>query len=506
MYNESRSARPTKEGSPLFSVVDAVEGRLTEQNEATAQLLSPYTDPDFLEQRLMADSRLFRRLPELTSSITESLSSGNSEDILGTTDLLAYARAMFAPKGNPPATIIGALTTSHKIDKLAGELATKNPTERDVIVYRFSSLASLNLRDIASEIPPEELPSYFHSCLSLSEMMRLLPAGPNTRVVQMDIEWLSYFARMVWQRFSVYAYFSLMPSNETEEPTQAEVAADNTKISALFKEMNLTRQFGLKPGYTSDERGGSLVFSTTDDLSFVPGEHSDTFLDNHFHNSLAMIVHSKRKSFKNVRLRTRDAGLSDMVKTTVVDMAPLDPVASFYLGEDGELYNEATCTDRALDLALAAGKYTAYRDLQATILAHYYDLTHSVGDISNIKAQIDSSHNGILRTGTVPTELISKLLIPRARYRADEESDSNNKDDDDHLIEPQARELRLHSVVMHRRKLPEGWSPSPEALEIANQLGIRLLPGETIVREHKRGSELLGEIAAHKLINRNDTH
>ena len=46
------------------------------------------------------------------------------------------------------------------------------------------------------------------------------------------------------------------------------------------------------------------------------------------------------------------------------------------------------------------------------------------------------------------------------------------------------------TVAGHIRKLPEGQRPSPEAVAEADKYNIRLLPGQTFVKEHTRGSEL----------------
>lgn len=46
------------------------------------------------------------------------------------------------------------------------------------------------------------------------------------------------------------------------------------------------------------------------------------------------------------------------------------------------------------------------------------------------------------------------------------------------------------TVTGHIRKLPKGQKPSPEAVIEADKYNIRLLPGQTFVKEHTRGSEL----------------
>ena len=44
-----------------------------------------------------------------------------------------------------------------------------------------------------------------------------------------------------------------------------------------------------------------------------------------------------------------------------------------------------------------------------------------------------------------------------------------------------------HEVRMHLRKLPEGHKPSIEKLAVADELGISLLPGQTLVEAYRTG-------------------
>jgi len=56
-------------------------------------------------------------------------------------------------------------------------------------------------------------------------------------------------------------------------------------------------------------------------------------------------------------------------------------------------------------------------------------------------------------------------------------------------------ELPLHPVEAHRRLLPPGYQPSANALALAEELGITLEPGETVVKKHNRGDEKFGVVA-----------
>lgn len=82
--------------------------------------------------------------------------------------------------------------------------------------------------------------------------------------------------------------------------------------------------------------------------------------------------------------------------------------------------------------------------------------------------------------GPGKTNEIGKLIVPRIRRLLASPSVHQTNG---------TRSIRIHDVVWHIRKLPEGWEHTNKAQEFAELHGISLAPGETFVREHQRGSE-----------------
>jgi hypothetical protein len=169
----------------------------------------------------------------------------------------------------------------------------------------------------------------------------------------------------------------------------------------------------------------------------------------------------------------------------VIDATALDALAHFFLGPDGELYTGIDCRTSLRDIALRHNKYHAYRDLQATIIAHYFDLTHSLDEVAGVQKREPQP----LKTAGTPLESIERLVIPRVFRKKSSVSGSSDQP---------IRTLRRHGVTWHVRKLPEGWRASPRAHELARELGVTLGEHETIVKEHKRGSKELGEVTSHR--------
>lgn len=170
-------------------------------------------------------------------------------------------------------------------------------------------------------------------------------------------------------------------------------------------------------------------------------------------------------------------------------------VAIFYLDNNGELYVNRFLHHSVRDIFVSQQKYTAYRALQADVIASYFDLTQPAKVINRMKHETPSA-------ATVPTpnesssEIIRRLLLPRLQAVTEPAGLEQNSEADNH-----ARSLRYHGVTWHRRTLPEGWSPSPRALELAEKAGVSLDPGETFVKAHHRGSKHIGEVVAHQVIS-----
>ncbi len=501
MKRERESPEQGVEDTPLLNLHRDLRPLI--ENDAEAQdLVRPYEDLSFLRTRLYSKSRLFRRAPHILDEATAAFDTDKDEDILKVLDSLSTAREEFMPKGNPVSTILSVITTGRELQRIRDSISSMPDEARRQAFMTYNVLSTLDMRNTATEIPSEELLLTHQVGNYLIHLTSELGRRTNDPEIQLDTGVLEYFSRIVMNRLVTREYLRLLPGDDVDIPSQEQVIADSSNIEALFQEMRQTRRFGMKMGYIHDQRGGSLVFGSIDNLSFAPGLDTHRLIQEMYHVSEAIVVHSEKRNFKNIRIKTKDLGSSDSVRTSTIDLSDLNAINDLHLGKDGNLYNDATCKDSLLPTAIELGKYTAYRDLQATVLSHYFDLTHPFEDVASIKKAEKSSALAATRTSSEPTEMIAKLLIPRVRYRAEDEAQNEDEESENNETEQARRTVRYHGVTWHIRKLPEGWSPSPAALQLAKDINVTLLPGETIVKEHTRGSRLLGEVVGHKLINR----
>lgn len=501
MKREREFSEKSAPETPLMSLHHDLRP-LIEADEEAQDFARPYEDLSFLRTRLYSKSRLFRRAPHILEEATTAFNSDADEDILRVLDSLSAARREFMPKGNPVNTILSVITTGRELQRIRDGIFSQPDEARRRAFMTYNVLSTLDMRNTAVEIPGEELLLTHQVGNFLIHLTSELGRRTNDPEVKLDTGVLEYFSRIVMNRLVSREYISRLPGNDIETPSTEQVEQDSRGIEALFQEILQTRRFGMKMGYIHDSRGGSLVFGNIDNLSFAPGLDTHRLIQEMYHVSEAIVVHSEKRNFKNIRIKTKDLGSNDSVRTSTIDLSDLNAINDLHLGSDGNLYNDATCRDSLLPTAIELGKYTAYRDLQATILSHYFDLTHPFEDVASIKKAEKSNVSSTTRTSSEPTELIAKLVIPRVKYRAEEESQDEDNESDSEETEQTRRTVRHHGVTWHIRKLPEGWNPSPAALQLAKDINVTLLPGETIVREHTRGSRLLGEVVGHKLINR----
>ena len=213
---------------------------------------------------------------------------------------------------------------------------------------------------------------------------------------------------------------------------------------------------------------------------------------------MAEIIHSRAKYPKKLKLepidhRYRDATGQEALYVSLSTEA-LDPLSILELGPDGELYIDKQCRVSYAEVARIKGKYQAYRSLQATILANYFDLTHAAiapAVLEKERANLTLPSRSEQRS----LESIEQLVIPRLRALSSKEGGEQFTRKNN-----QERSVRWHNVIWHIRTLPPGWFASPAAQERAGEMGVTLKPGETIVKAHNRGSKALGEVVGHQLV------
>ena len=165
------------------------------------------------------------------------------------------------------------------------------------------------------------------------------------------------------------------------------------------------------------------------------------------------------------------------------------------IGKDGELYADPGGHFSLRDIAVKKGRYVAYRELQARMLAHYFDLTHTLEEVETAQEGVQEAIQTRPFSQTLdPLQSIERLVIPRTSLSKEKTPTQSDAED---IGQPK---VRRHGVTWHRRRLPDGWHASPEALKRAAELGIELADNETVVKRYRRGSRLLGEVVAHRLV------
>lgn len=452
--------------------------------------LFPYSDNGTLLNRLSGSNRLLRHAPELHDQIGAALTADDDESLIGLADDIEIARYLYSPENEKPVnTAFSYLTLLDAISKQALSI--------DKADGRWNALCNLITKRFTDSFPEDQLEEVTDTIYYLSQRIDQINAkAPSTRLETMKVELLSLAGNM-YKRIYSYRYIDLFPDDPGSTVTEEEAHHDTEQIAELFTDIRATQSYGVKMGYIEDPRGGTLIFSppidTNEAFAHIRSPHPLLLQD----NSVADVTHSRKKRHPHIKIKSHQPirGLSIVGSTD-----DLDAILIMSLGKDGELYTDRDCRTPLVDIARAKGKYTAYRDMQARILAHYFDMTHPLDDVRRIQQTIDTSTTNAPTPPESPMESIAKLVIPRTRFHNEHTQTTHATQED----KPK-RSVREHGVVWHVRELPEGWHASPSALELAQQLGVKLEANETIVKEHKRGSRLLGEVTTHQFIERPHT-
>jgi hypothetical protein len=462
--------------------------------------LFPYSRDDLLELRLNQGNRILRRAPNLKEEIETALMTENDETILGAVNNIAAAYQQFSPKDEKPInTILSFLTLVRSIKDYKIALLGQ-----DAPLMRARALMILCAQELAKSIPENLLTDGSNSTVFIEDRMDSLYKKTGDSNYSIYKTQLVVLAREIHVRDMATRYIEALPGDDQKPVTREELEHDSRQIHNLFSGMQSTRQFGVKMGYIPDERGGSLVFSPPhdpynylDDTADLAQVHPLTYQT----RAEADIVHSRLKHPKKLQPKittqtyVEETGRSSSVN--VIGAEPLEPLSFICLGPDGELYVDRQCTVSYADMARTKGKYHAYRELQATVLAHYFDLTHAI--TKSPTAEQDSATSTLTASDTNRLEAIERLLIPRISAN---QPHGNTQQPAPEPDQPK-RSVRYHGVTWFRRPLPAGWHASPDAHKLAEKVGVTLEPGETFVKAHHRGSKALGEVAGHQLITRN---
>lgn len=474
--------------------------------------LAPYTDnDDFLMRRMVGPNRLLRHAPELESQIREAFLASDDESLLELASDLSLARQLYSPEHEKPVgTILSLLNLLEKMNNIRAELDNE-----DHVIPRINVTFELLYRETANSFAATQLDNAQLAADYISHRAQMWYEEASERNHHQREESIAMKAlnnlririggiyEAIRARNDSYKYVDALPDDIGETVSQQEAEADSRYITDTFRAVRAGQEYGVKMGYIGEEDlGGALLFS--------PSLAAENFLDNEilqttYHplldktDAIAQIIHTERKHHRRVKAtRTETHGYS------TVGFDDLGLAATLTLGPDGELYTWRDCKVSFRDIALQKGKYQAYRKLQATIFAHYFDLTHSLDTVARVTKMLREAPPQPQPDPRSTRAFFERLVVPRVRYSKEPVGPSDDHSSEGSETDQPGRTLRLHGVTWHTRKLPEGWSPSPAALELAEKMGIKLEPGKTFVKEHKRGSAALGEVTIHKLVKRPD--
>lgn len=448
--------------------------------------LYPYESDAFLYQRITGQNRLLRRAPELRDHIYAALAADDDDSLLHLISTIEQARQYYTPQNEKPInSLLSYITLVHVTNYTANAIGPEHT------FARINALDEFIARNIVDSLDEAQIEEVQVSLNYLLHRVQQLHALTDQTILYAIYVKLMAFRHHLHQRKQAFLYFNILPDNRGVYPSYEQANQDSYEIGELFSHIRATQHYGVKMGYVGDKRGGTLVFSPPLDI-----ENDPVFAGTPVHplmthsNTIADIMHSPKTQHHRIKRELEDktgyfaAGVN------------IDSVIAMSLGQDGELYTDRDCRTPLRDIAIQKGKYHAYRDLQATILAHYSDLTHPLEQVFQAQQAATTQRIPHPQEHTDPLEPIRRLIIPRIYIAAQRNAGPQS--------EQPSRTIRRHEVTWHVRHLPDGWRASPSAIELAESLGVKLNENETIVREHKRGSLLLGEVTAHQFIVRPD--
>lgn len=453
---------------------------------------------DLLLRRLNAESRILRDYPQLRDIIVEALGSEDTKELSDAAELtqVAFAESLQGREDRPPInTILSHVCLARNISDLAIDIGGDSPNLGGVnyLAHKVSLI-------IAQSIPDEMVDQYRATAQYLMHRTRQVIGGASYNFIRAKI---SVLDTLLFGRDIATRYAKAMPHVGPDEIIDpAEVNNDSGEVASLFAEIRAARHYDPKLAYKRHRLGGSLIFGSTDydTDSTKPGffVHPLTYSL----PTVARVIHSTSSSPNSLK--------PNVVRQRNVmshDYTGLNPAAIIHIGGNGELYTDAFGAISIRDIFIRQGKYHEYRELQAEILAAYFDMTQPAETVLKIRQQqpesFDTNQTAAARD---PMDLIRKLVVPRLRHIYDDGADTIEDDDvPTKLRDKKGKVVRSHAVTLHRRRLPEGWYPSPEALERARYAGIKLEPGWTVVKAHERGSKELGKVAGHRLLHSANT-
>jgi hypothetical protein len=461
--------------------------------------LQAYTDDYFLLERLTGDTRTLRKSPELRESLNLALMCEDDASLLEAASELEQAESSLPAFKSSIARTLDYLCFTQKLDQI----------KVDAVGFEASSdranfLMASKLEQTYSSIPVEDVQKQHATNLYVQERLHTLlenailtPEGHSYLSAKLGL--FTKCTKHISEANNYVEHNLVTPDTHTY--TAEEIEHDTLKSSVLFREIHQSRSYGLKLGYFPYEYGGSLVYADSlsvmrdqlamhDDLSSINVHPLSVEAKKRVAFDIAHSAYANPRISKPEYLEASDA--TGRVVRSELAYKNLNIALHAFVGQDGELYLDQACRRPLAYDAAAHGKYEAYRRLQATIFAQYFDLTHASAT-ERSEAMPFSPVAPAAHAPSDPMDTFRQLVMPRltpqeAHHHAEASA-------------PNEPVIKLHGVTYFTRKLPPGAQASPEAQRLAAEHNIILPEGKTFVRAHTRGSKKLGEVVAHKFID-----
>lgn len=470
------------------------DGHSPERAAFYLNTLKPFTDPDLLKRFLTMPNRILYKNPELRQHIAAAFASDDDQSLTDSVELLDLMReSEVAAKQTPIMAILAHLNLTQELNDIKIEaVGFDSPT------LRINAVALLTARLLAGRIPSEQLEQYQLSVGFLSMSLAQQP-DLTANQKQFYLAKLASIGEAIDTRINIEGYLDDLPEKDIQPVSKEMVAADDAQIASLFTEARAAQRYGVKVGYKPMEyHPGSLVYNDIQgiiDFTEKVKDKMHPLVTPNIHNYLALVTDTPKTSFdKRIKLDAFKSryyyGDTSTSGATGLGFS-FESRTAMAISHTGQLFN-LMLSQPIAETAAERGVYSAYRKIQAEILAGYIDLTTPLEIIHKVKKQpLTPPSPSSTESGT---DIVGRLLIPRIKVVQENEGPVT--------IDTPQREVRLHGVVWHIRQLPPGFHASPEATELARQAHITLRDGETFVRPHVRGNKKLGEVVTHNLVER----
>ena len=215
--------------------------------------LFPYSDDEFLMQRLNEDNRTLRRNPALKEEIDIALIADDDEALLEVTKDIAEAEVHHK---KPISAILSFLTFVQDVnDRKVALMGRETPADR------ANAIVILNAHNLACDIPNEQVADAHYSARFLQTRMDALYAKTHNERYPYYKGKLGHLVTELYRRDMANQYIDALPGSDPNIVSEETLKSDSQSIKELFARVQSTQRYGVKMGYTPDHRGGSLVFS-----------------------------------------------------------------------------------------------------------------------------------------------------------------------------------------------------------------------------------------------------